>query len=118
MNFWNNPENNSLKVIILVLVIAGAGYFAFQYMQNDSLGGSGRVINTNVAQSSGFTFKTEFNGPMCTVTVCSTGAGAPCVALLGKDNKGGSCKLDEQQSTPEAQGLLPIVIAQPTAQTN
>ena len=45
MSFWNNPENNSLKTIIIVVVIAVLGYFVYTYMQKDSLSGEGRVIN-------------------------------------------------------------------------
>ncbi len=56
MSFWNNPENNSLKTILIVLVIAALGFFVYKYMQTNSLGGEGRVINVrggtvNVMQS-------------------------------------------------------------------
>ena len=54
MSFFNNPENNSIKVIILVVLVAIAGYFVYKNMQSSSLGGQGRVINmTNTVPSSG-----------------------------------------------------------------
>ena len=46
MNFWNNPENDSLKIILFVIAIALAGFFVFKYMQSGSVGNTGRVINT------------------------------------------------------------------------
>lgn len=44
-SFWANPENNSLKVILIVILVAVAGFFAFKYMQKDSLSGKGAVIS-------------------------------------------------------------------------
>lgn len=46
MSFWNNPENNSTKVLLLVLLVAIAGYFVYKNMQTGG-GGEGRVININ-----------------------------------------------------------------------
>ena len=44
MSFWNNPENNSLKVILLVIVVAIAGFFVYKNIQGGALDGAGRVI--------------------------------------------------------------------------
>lgn len=46
MSFWNNPENNSYKAILIVAVVAVLGYFVYTYMNANSLGGQGRVIST------------------------------------------------------------------------
>ncbi len=43
MGFFNNPENNSLKVILIVAVLAVAGYFVYMNMNT---GDEGRVLNT------------------------------------------------------------------------
>lgn len=48
MNFWNNPENNAVKIILLVLVIAGAGFFTFTYTHRDSLSNTGAVGQTGI----------------------------------------------------------------------
>ncbi len=42
MSFWNNPENNSVKMLLLVVVLIGIG--AWVYTKNNS-GDAGRVIN-------------------------------------------------------------------------
>ncbi len=46
MNFWNNPENDSLKAIIIVVVLVLAGFFTYKYLHLNSLDNSGKVINT------------------------------------------------------------------------
>jgi hypothetical protein len=46
MSFWNNPEKNSLKMLMLVVVVAGAGLFVYKNMQSSALGGEGKVIST------------------------------------------------------------------------
>lgn len=57
MGFFNNPENNSIKVILIVLVLAGAGYFVYQNMNN---GNEGRVLRM---PSFGTTSTTGTPGP-------------------------------------------------------
>lgn len=47
MNFWKNPENNPLKIIIVVAIIGALGYFAYTNMQDDSLSGTGKVVQKN-----------------------------------------------------------------------
>ena len=46
MNFWSNPENDSLKTIIIIIVIAIAGFFAFTYFHKNALENAGRVVST------------------------------------------------------------------------
>lgn len=44
MSFWNNPENNSIKILLIAIVVIGAGAFVYHAM---NIGGdTGRVINT------------------------------------------------------------------------
>ena len=42
MNFWSNPQNNPLKVLIVVVIIAIAGYFVYHHLNS---GNAGSVIN-------------------------------------------------------------------------
>ena len=49
MNFFNNPEYNSIKILLVVILVAGAGYFAFNYMNGNALGGKGQVIAIKTA---------------------------------------------------------------------
>lgn len=51
MNFWNNPENNSIKITVLVIVIVIAGFFIYQHFHGDALSGTGKVIDTSVKAS-------------------------------------------------------------------
>ena len=51
MKFWNNPENNSIKVLVLVAVIAVAGYFAYSNVQGDPLKNTGAVTSTTSKKS-------------------------------------------------------------------
>ena len=109
MSFWNNPENNSLKVILLVIVLGIAGYFVYTYMQNNSLSGRGAVINTGGFATESFTFSTVRDGASCTTTVCSSADASQCISLAGATTEDGMCSLNEQQANPEAQGLLEVL---------
>ncbi len=54
MNFWKNPEYNSLKIILAVLVFISAVYFVYKNMQSDSLENTGQVasgISVKIATS-------------------------------------------------------------------
>ena len=124
-SFWANPENNSLKVILLVAVIAVAGFFVYRYMQTGSLGGKGQVVDTSMeaganttSPTTAFTFKTEFTGATCTLTVCSKDNADQCIPLTGKSAQGQSCRLDDVQFAPGAQGLHAIITAKPVKQGN
>ena len=121
MNFWNNPENDSLKIVLLVLVVGVAAFFVFNYMHTNSLTGKGQVVDTQPAatvtpttqttpSTSGFTFSTKMNGALCTLTVCSNTNSNQCVTLSGKaDAKAVTCTPDETQATPEATGLVNVL---------
>ncbi len=43
MNFWNNPENNSLKMVIVLIIVAFAGSFIYYNMHEGALEGTGQV---------------------------------------------------------------------------
>jgi hypothetical protein len=56
MNFWKNPENNSIKIVLLVVVLALAGFFVYKYVQTNSLRNTGQVVDTDTpGQDSGST---------------------------------------------------------------
>ncbi len=44
MSFFNNPENNSVKVLLIIILIAIAGLFVFDYMHTNALENAGRVV--------------------------------------------------------------------------
>lgn len=44
MNFWNNPAYQSIKVFILVIVIAVAGYFVFANIADREVSQEGKVL--------------------------------------------------------------------------
>ena len=43
MSFLNNPENNPVKVIILLIIIAACGYFVYNQMHSNALSNLGQV---------------------------------------------------------------------------
>jgi|GEM_PF-5078199 len=78
MSFLNNPENNAIKVTVLVIIIAIAGYFVYSAVHQNALEGQGRVASsisslggTGVAMSSG----TGSTGSLATAAG-TTGKGA------------------------------------------
>lgn len=42
-NFWRNPENNPIKIVLLVIIIAVTGYFVFRYSHKNPLDSRGLV---------------------------------------------------------------------------
>lgn len=42
-SWWKGPEYNGIKVIVIVLVVALAGYFAYNGVQSDSLGNTAQL---------------------------------------------------------------------------
>ncbi len=44
MSFWNNPENNAVKVLLLVVVLAGAGFFVVNGAHSGTGSATGQVI--------------------------------------------------------------------------
>ena len=49
MSFGNNPENNALKVLAIVIVLAIAGYFPYKYMHRGPVEDTGRVIGVEAS---------------------------------------------------------------------
>ncbi len=47
MSFWNNPENNSLKTIMIIAIVVILGFFAYKYVHQSALGNQGKVIDTS-----------------------------------------------------------------------
>ncbi|MEI8129891.1 MAG: hypothetical protein WCG55_00085 [bacterium] len=50
MSFWNNPENNALKVLLLVVVLAGAGIFVVNDAHSGTGNATGQVIGSSSTQ--------------------------------------------------------------------
>jgi hypothetical protein len=81
MNFWNNPQYSSVKIVVIIAVIAGLGYFGLSVARNSSLDQSGRVYEeeSSIApglspdcspQSVTFDPATTDSPSSCTVTDC------------------------------------------------
>jgi hypothetical protein len=45
MSFWNNPENNSIKTVLVLAILVLAGWFVYTNMQTNGRN-QGRVIST------------------------------------------------------------------------
>lgn len=81
MSFWNNPEYSSVKVVVIIAIVVGLGYFGINAARNSSLDQSGRVYEqVNVvspelgpgcdATSVTFDPATADGPSSCTVTDC------------------------------------------------
>lgn len=67
--FWNNPENNPIKIILLVAIIAIASFFVYQSSHRNALTGKGLVFDpivpgfsSAISSSSGFSAPTGVAG--------------------------------------------------------
>ena len=49
MNFWTNPENSALRMMLIVLIVAGTGLFVFKYAHINPFRGTGQVIDYGYA---------------------------------------------------------------------
>jgi hypothetical protein len=115
MNFWSNPENNSLKTIFIVALVVGLGYFVYHGVQSTSLTGKGSVIDSNTTVGrEGYTFAVSVYGPICTMDVCVKNNPSQCIPLTGITGAGGMCNLDNLQPSPSAQKLLEAISSKKT----
>ncbi len=46
MNFFNNPKYSALRIVIIIILLAGIAYFAAASARKSNLDQSGRVIET------------------------------------------------------------------------
>lgn len=47
MSFFNDPKNNGIKVLMIVIVLAIAAFFVYTYMHDNALLGTGQVASLN-----------------------------------------------------------------------
>ncbi len=112
MNFWTNPETAPVKAILLVAVLAVAGFFVFTYLHKNPLSGKGTVIDTSTSTSTtAFNFSTtgSASGSPCTMTVASATTPTQSITMSGTTNADGTCTLSATQPNAAAQGLYAIV---------
>ncbi len=118
MNFWTNPENNSLKALIIVAILIIAGYFIYTAVHKNASTNTGQVIDTTsmaqpaststTAASQPFTYTTTVTGTTCSMDVCSTTNTAQCIPLAGTEANG-TCTLNAAQPNMTAQGLYNVI---------
>ena len=117
MNFWNNPKYRAARVVLLVIVVIGAGYFAVNSRHLTS-GNAGQVIDTAAMQStasqngaasastgSGLVFAETTSGKACTITVTNAANTSQSIAIAGAISGNGDCRPNGSQSTPAAQSM-------------
>lgn len=115
MNFWNNPENNSLKTIFVVALFVGLGYFVYHSVQSTPLTGKGSVIDSEKpTDRGGYTFAVSISGPACAMNVCAKNNPSQCIPLTGTTGTNGMCNLDETQASAGAQKLLTVISSKNT----
>lgn len=127
MSFWNNPENNYLKVVLLVLVFVMCGYFTLTSVHTNGLNGRGQVVNQQatpetsaaaLAVSIDPTMKdcrpeTDVNGVLikwkcgrCSLEISNSMNQNENITFAGTTNGNTSCVPNTQQDTPTALGLV------------
>ncbi len=116
MSFWNNPENNSIKVILLVVLLAGVGYFVYHDINK---GNKGQVYNPSQAQtvattttaaqnavpSGGLMFSETTSGKTCSVTVTNYANQKESITVAGTLAADGDCKPNVTQASSAAKAM-------------
>ena len=121
MNFWNNPKYKAIRVLLVIAVVVGAGYFTVK-SQHTAPGNAGQVIDTS-SMGSGLVFAETKSGGACTITVTNAANTSQSVALTGALASNGDCKLSAQQSGAAAQSMAAAMgagssVATPPAAAN
>jgi hypothetical protein len=100
MNFFNNPANNGLKVLLLTVVLAGAGAFAYQVNKNDALLGTGQVASTSMTGRRAATDKLTTSGTTGASSMgTTTGTTGGTTSGTSGTTTGGSSELSCDTST-------------------
>lgn len=84
-SWWKGPEYNGVKVIVLVAIIALAGYFIYSNMQQGSLDNTGKIVRGSGTGTSG----SSTGSGTGTSTGTGTGGGSGGGPLTGKYHGGG-----------------------------
>ena len=102
MSFWNNPQNNSIKGLLLVIALGAVG--AFAYYEKNNGGDTGRVVNNSVTtpapafEKCVFTKASNDNSAGgCSLSGTTNATGHACSSLGDLNDKGECCY---QGSTP------------------
>ena len=116
-SFWSNPENNSLKMLIIVAVVVLAGFFVYKAMNNG--GNTGRVVNVGndssltdsegapvVAQQGSLIFSETSEGNNCTMTVTNALNFDQSITVSGMLAADGDCTPNAKQDNPTSQGMV------------
>ncbi len=78
-SWWGRPEYNGIKVLILAVVVAGAGYFAYNSSHNNGVDSSGQVVKSGSGTINGSTTATGLGGGTTTTT------GTTCALAVATD---------------------------------
>ena len=118
MSFWNNPENNSVKILVLVVIAACAGYFVSNLVHKNSDQNTARVIPsaqnvvaTPTENASTLAFSETATGKTCTMTVANPSNPAQSITVVGTTATNGNgqkaCVSSvAAQTNPAARGLV------------
>lgn len=108
MSFFNNPEYNQLKVLLIIALIVIGGFFVYKFAGNPDSSQVGSVFQgtkktetvTNIGTASLFNKDGSCSVAFCTdITATSNGS---CITYPGKTVKVNgveSCNLDETQAS-------------------
>ena len=120
MSFWNNPENSSLRVLLLVIVVAALGSFTYYEMHQNG-GEKGQVASSTATQThskGGLNFMvTKVSATTCAEKVWSDFNPREFVTLAGTYDANGDCVENVKQADPIAQGMVDAMNASQPATT-
>ena len=71
MNFFKGPNFDSINILAVLLIVAGAGYFLFSSGGDRGLDSSGKVIKNTATDGSKVSISFSYEGDSCTMTTCA-----------------------------------------------
>ena len=90
MSFWNNPENNAVKVLLLVVVLAGAGFFVIKSAHPGVDNAPGQVIVAGSAMGGNTLPRLNSNSSGAQSAMTSPGGGTSSLVTVTGGASGGA----------------------------
>ena len=80
MNFWKNSENDSVKVLLFVILVAFLAFFAYEHVHQSSLSNTGQIIESQFGDTTG---KVSVPSVPASATLAPSGVTATTATFTG-----------------------------------